>query len=65
MHQFSENLIWGTAKIAAYLGLKFNNQAVRLLERGEIQNARKLGGRWAASRPDLDAYLAKTRKKAA
>jgi hypothetical protein len=46
------DLLWGAAPIAKELGLN-RRQAYYLLESGVVAGARKVGGRWCASRAGL------------
>jgi hypothetical protein len=46
------DLIWGATPIGKELGLN-PRQAYHLLESGAVPGARKVGGRWCASRPGL------------
>lgn len=49
-------LLWGAAAIAAALG-RTRRQTFHLLETGAIP-ARRVGGRWCASRTALEAHFA-------
>jgi hypothetical protein len=57
------DLLWGAAPIAKALGLN-RRQTYYLLESGVVDGARKVGGRWCASRSGLrrgfDSLLAGT-----
>jgi hypothetical protein len=46
------DLLWGAAPIGKELGLN-PRQAYHLLESGVVPGARKVGGRWCASRGGL------------
>lgn len=58
MTTIPDDVIWGSIKIAHYLGCNHHNSALQLLKDGRIKGARCIGGRWAVSRADLDRFAA-------
>lgn len=50
------DLLWGMTNIAKELGLN-RRQAYYLLESGVVAGARKVGGRWCASRSGLRRHF--------
>jgi hypothetical protein len=49
---FESDIVWGAENIGAVIN-RGPRQTFHLLTRGEIKCARKVGGRWAASRSAL------------
>ena len=48
----NSDLVWGVGDIGAIIN-RTGRQTYHLLARGEIKSARKVGGRWVASRAAL------------